>query len=211
MNLKTTYTLMPLEETRNPIMRNMEAKGWSTIPYPFNEFPPLECHASPPLVVINGGPKLDGLNLDVISSQFHAKENKKQEEKQEATKIRLALLRSIWVLILSARELAASWEASMGKKRKRDEYDEDHKEILDKTSIHYLTRSVTGKGTGKALQKANPTGTGVTDSVLPMENGGTYEPGWEAMDLGTLSGDVLAELGKNDSVETTNRITVFFT
>jgi hypothetical protein len=43
--------------------------------YPFNLFPPLECHISPLLAVINGCPRLANLDLDAIPSTYHREES----------------------------------------------------------------------------------------------------------------------------------------
>ena len=61
---------MPLPPlAHQPVFRRVlnPSETWEMFPYPFNSFPPLECHISPPLAVINGGPKLVNLDLDAIS------------------------------------------------------------------------------------------------------------------------------------------------
>jgi len=83
------------------------SESWRVYSYPFNTFPPLECYVSPPLAVINGGPKLANLDLDAISLTYHGQES---SETQVATKERLTLLYSIWGLIMNAKDLAKEWE-----------------------------------------------------------------------------------------------------
>jgi hypothetical protein len=73
--------------------------------YPFNSLPPLECHVSPPLAVINGGPKLAGLDLHTISSNYHGQGS----SEIQATKERLTLLDKIWGLIMGSRDSAKQW------------------------------------------------------------------------------------------------------
>src|ERR1700755_1097732 len=89
--------------------------------FPFDPFPPLECHVSPPIAVINDGPMLADLDLNAISLTYHRKES---DETQIVTKERLTLLRSIWGLITGAKDLAKEWEnENRGEKRKPNQGD----------------------------------------------------------------------------------------
>ena len=97
---------MPLPHlSHNPILRGPldPSDPWELFYYPFNTLPPLECHLSPPLVVINGGSKLVDLDLDAVSLTYHMQET---SEAQRATKERLTVLNRIWSLITGAKELA---------------------------------------------------------------------------------------------------------
>ena len=124
MDLKTTYTFMPLPHLSDDPMlcklRN-QLDTWELFSYPFNSFPPLECHVSPPLVMIDGGAKLADLDLDAISLTFNKQE---RNETQIAIKERLTLLYKVWGLITGAKEHAKKWEMeNRGKKRKRHQDD----------------------------------------------------------------------------------------
>jgi hypothetical protein len=75
---------------------------------PFCSFPALKSHVSPPLAVINGGPKLVGLDLEAVSLTYHRENSNKTD--LAATTERLTLLHSIWGLITGAKEAAEKWE-----------------------------------------------------------------------------------------------------
>ena len=109
---------MPLpRHDQYPIFRFTpnELDVWQPFDYPFNSFPPLECHVSPPPAVINGGPKNFNLDLDDIALTYH---EQKRSQTQVETKQRLTLLRDIWDLIMGAKDDTKKWEESKNGKRK---------------------------------------------------------------------------------------------
>jgi hypothetical protein len=112
---------MPLPRlAHQPVLRRVlnPSETWEQFPYPFNSFPPLECHISPPLAVINGGPKLVNLDLDAISLKYHEQES---NETRMETKEHLIVMRRIWGLFMDAKDLAKNCEIeNRGKKRKRE-------------------------------------------------------------------------------------------
>ena len=69
--MKTTYayTFMPLPGISKQHIPHY--KGDPMVHYPYKLLPSLICHISPPLAVINGGPKLFSLELLDISSTYH--------------------------------------------------------------------------------------------------------------------------------------------
>jgi len=187
LDLRTTYTLIPLPRLApEPITRRVLnlPDPWKQFPYPFVSFPPLECHISPPLAVINAGPKLVDLDLDAISLTYHAQRN----ETQVATKERLAILHRIWGLFTGAGDLAKEWEnRNRGKKRKRDQDDDDVERLSQRTDR-------TTRSTVKSERNSEPTRQAGTQ---PKETLGTRKRDWETMSSSTtLTGDVLARLGK---------------
>ncbi|KAF8503723.1 hypothetical protein F5888DRAFT_1800012 [Russula emetica] len=165
MDLKTTYTLMPLPRiAHEPIFRRVlnPSETWEQFSYPFNSLPSLECHVSPPLAVINGGPKLADLDLDAISLMYHRQGSK---ETQITTKERLTLLCSIWGLFMGVKDLAKEWEnEKRGKKRKRDQDDDDIGRLSQRTDR--TTRPTIRKRDRETMRSST-----------------------------TLTGDVLAQLG----------------
>jgi hypothetical protein len=94
--------------------------------YPFNSLPPLNCHISPPLAVINGGPKLSGLDLLGISSTYHGGES------NATTHERLALLHGIWRRITGAKELPKKWDKENREKQRKQDPDDDDRETSAK-------------------------------------------------------------------------------
>src|SRR6266849_9551246 len=173
MDLKTTYTLMPLSRfAHEPISRRIQnpSETQEHCSYPFNSFPPLECHVSPPLAVINGGPKLADIDLDAISLSYHRQDN----ETQIATKERLALLSSIWGLFMGAKDLAKEWENENRRKklkRKRDQDDDDVARPLQRQRTDRTTRPIP---TSEPTRQA-------TGGTPPKEISRTRKRDWETM------------------------------
>jgi hypothetical protein len=195
---------MPLPTlAHQPIFRLVlnPSETWEHIPYPFNTLLHLKSHISPPLAVINAGPKLAGLNLDDVSLAYHEQVS---SESQITTKKRLALLCSIWNLFMDARHLAKDWVTeNRGQKRKRDQ-DDDEIESLSRRA-NRTTRSA-----GQSHRNPEPT----PQPIQRTEISGTRKRDWETMSSSTtLTGDVLARLGKrpktvesiNEWVESTTR------
>jgi hypothetical protein len=181
---------MPLPRlAHEPIFRRAlkPSETWEQFSYPFNTFPPLECHVSPPLAVINGGPKLAGLDLDAISSMYHQQES---NETQIAIKERLTLLCSIWGLFVGVKDLAKEWENERrGKKRKKDQDDNDIglSQRTDHTTCSIAKSQRNSESTGQAI-----------GGVQPEEILGTGKREWETMgSSATLTGDVVAHLGNH--------------
>jgi len=137
MDLKTTYTLMPLMRLEHEPVSRRVLNLSETFSYPFNSFPPLESHISPPLAVINGGPKLLGLDLGAISSRYHRKE---RIETRLATKKRLTLLRSIWDLFMGVKDLAKQWENENKEQKRMWDQDGDIVRLSQRTDR--TTRSI---------------------------------------------------------------------
>lgn len=108
-----------------PILRRtIEQDGhWEATTHPFNSIPPFECHVSPPLAVINGAPKLAGLNLNAIALTYHGQESNKSQVL--VTKERLAFVCEIWHLIKGAEGDAKKWEENKRGERKWDQDSDD--------------------------------------------------------------------------------------
>jgi hypothetical protein len=172
-----------------PILRMEpgQSESYEVFDFPFNSFPPLECHVSPPLAVINGGPKLADLDLDAISLTYHRQES---NETQIATKERLTLMRSIWGLIMGAKDLAKEWEnENRGKNTKRDQDDGDIGR-LSKRSDRIRRSIAKSQPNSKPIRQA----IGGTQSKEILW---TRKRDWKTMSSSaTLTGDVLAQLGK---------------
>jgi hypothetical protein len=164
-----------------------QSESYEVFDFPFNSFPPLECHVSPPLAVINGGPKLAGLDLDAISLTYHRRES---NGTQIATKERLTLLCSIWGLITGAKDLAKEWEnENRGEKRKLGQSDGDIGRLLQRTDC--TTHSI-----AKPQRNSEPIRQAI-GGTQPKEILGTRKRDWKTMSSSmTLTGDVLARLGK---------------
>ena len=106
-----------------------QSEVWTQFSHPFSSFPPLECHITPPLAVINGGPELANLDLDLISSTYHGQEG----SETQPTKERLDLLCSIWDLTTNAKGIADDW--GYNERRKRGKYDDvEHSQKTDRTT-----------------------------------------------------------------------------
>jgi hypothetical protein len=181
MDLKTTYTFMPLPgiSIDDRILRK-QGTIWNQFSYPFNSFPPLECHISPPLAVINGGPKVFGLDLAEISSTYHG------EESNAIIYQRLDLLNRIWGRITGAKDLAREWEKENKRKKRRQHQGDDTLQKSRRT-----TRS-----SAKSGQTSEPSCQAI-GGKQPKRNG-TRKRDRKTKSLGTtLSGDVLAQLGKH--------------
>jgi hypothetical protein len=156
-------------------------------PYPYDGLPLLECHIPPTLAVINGGPKLANLDLDAISLTYHRQESNTQ------IKERLTLLSDIWKLITDAKELAKEWEReNCGKKRKRSRDDDDGDASSQRTG---RTRRSSAKSRRQSELTHQAIG-GTQPKYL-----GTRKLDRETMSLSTtLTGDVLAQLGKGHKI-----------
>jgi hypothetical protein len=123
MKTKTKYTLIPLPVlAREPFLRRSldSSEQWQIHLHPYQTLPPLECHITPPFVVINGGPKCAGADLDAI-----ARACCQTNENQQALKDRLELLFETWSLFENAMANAKDWETEKRGKRKRERDDED--------------------------------------------------------------------------------------
>jgi hypothetical protein len=195
MDLKTLYTFMPLPNlAHEPISRRVlnPSETWQHYPHPFNTLPPLECHVSPPLAVINAGPKLIDLDLDQVSLTYHGSE---ENESQRETKERLALLCRIWDLFTSAKVDAKTWEDDQrGTKRKRDKDDDDVDRLSQRSGR--ITRST---ASSSSQHNSDPTGQVIGSAGSKLKRGpGTRKRNWEIMTASTttLTGDTLARLGK---------------
>ena len=143
---------MPLPQFATPFILYFSQTGTDDVIYksPFCSYPALESHVSPPLAVINGGPKLAGLDLEAVSLTYHGENG--NETDIAATRERLTLLRSIWGLITGAKEAAEKWEnESRVKKRK---HDQDGDDVLDTYS--QTTRRTTCSSL-KSNRKSEPT------------------------------------------------------
>jgi hypothetical protein len=153
------------------------------VPHPFNSFPPLDCHVSPPLLVLNGGPKLDRFrdNLDAIALTYH---EDMRGEAQDATTERLTLLLKTWDLIMGAKDDARKWQESQTGKRKRDKDDDDIERLSQKTGR--TTRS--SAKTQRESESEPPS----QPKTPPKKNSGTRKRDE------TLTGKVLARLGEPD-------------
>jgi len=88
---------------RAPFFRRISnpLEDWQPHAYPYQTLPPLESHISPPMAVINGGPKCIGVDLDAIARECHQK-----TESQQALRRQLELLREIWALFLNVQNTA---------------------------------------------------------------------------------------------------------
>jgi len=80
--------------------------------HPYTDMPTLDSHLAPPLAVINGGGKCEGVDFDNITTDL-------------ALKGRLELLGEIWEFIKSAEEDAKSWGRKRPREKKEDEEEED--------------------------------------------------------------------------------------
>ena len=117
---------MPLPHLERQFIVQQIGKPEKYVAYsaPLCSVPALKSHISPPLAVINGGPKLAGLDLEAVSLTYHGENSSKTD--LAATTERLTLLNRIWSLITGVEEAAEKWEdESRGKKRKRHPDDDN--------------------------------------------------------------------------------------
>jgi len=124
------YTLIPLIRI-DPIPRDLCPEGdepWVTFEYPFNNFPDLACHVPPPLVAINGGPKLIDQKLNELAAEYGG-----SSDSQDDIKSRLETLERIWKIIQEARDDSVGWAEAISGKRKRDWDDEDMERLSQST------------------------------------------------------------------------------
>jgi hypothetical protein len=193
---------LPLQTGNNPKHEPFAREGpnesdpWVIINDPYNTLPPIECYVSPPLAVINGGPKLDDaqtylktkqLEVDAIASTYHKQES--GETQVVATTERLTLLSDIWHLIEGAKGDAEKWRDFKTGKRKRDPGDDD----IEPNSPKSSRTGMTTRSTSKSQGKSEPTRQPVRETRY--KNSGT-----SSRELDTtlsLTGDVLAQLGKS--------------
>lgn len=89
--------------------------------YPYPELPPLNCHVSPPLTVINAGRKF---NKDMIDRIVLGRYPQQTEESEEL-KQRLGLLCDIYTLLVKAKDAAKAWGRGQG--AEEDQIDETGK------------------------------------------------------------------------------------
>jgi hypothetical protein len=152
MKTKTKYTLIPLPGlAREPFLRRSldSSEQWQIHLHPYQTLPPLECHIAPPFVVINGGPKCAGADLDAI-----ARACCQTNESLQALKDRLELLSETWNLFENAMAKAKDWEMEKRGKRKRDHNDEDIERFLQPS--HRTARSQSRSSRGSAGRKSAP-------------------------------------------------------
>jgi len=163
----------------------LEPSSSSLVHHPFNSFPPLECHVLPPLLVLNGGPKLQvdhsQDSLDAIALMYH---EDVRGEAQVATKERLSLLQDIWDVIKNAKDEAGKWEDSKKVKRKWGKDDDDIEQHSQTTSRTTCSSAKTQWNSESDL----PT----QCKALPGKISGTRKQDR------TLTGKVLACLGEPD-------------
>jgi len=81
--------------------------------HPYRDLPELECHISPPYVVINTGPKCVGLDLDQVGLNYHESET---SDSQRELKHQLQLSCNIWVLLRTQRKQQMLGEGGREKK-----------------------------------------------------------------------------------------------
>lgn len=118
LGLMTTYSFFPLTSTHEPIPRREQlTELWEVYYPPFCLFPALKSHVSPPLAVINGGPRLAGLDLEAVALAYHGQNS--DETDLAATRERLTLLRHIWGLITDAQDAAKKWENESRRKKRK--------------------------------------------------------------------------------------------
>lgn len=141
MNTTYAYTFMPLPGI--PKQHIPRYKGDPVVRYPYNSLPPLICHISPPLAVINGGPKLFSLELLDVSSTYH------EGESDTATYDRLVLLDSIWRRIKGAEDLSKKWDEE-NRRKQRDEHQGD-----GTSQSHPATRSSARSGRNSVPSESN--------------------------------------------------------
>jgi hypothetical protein len=106
---------------------------WFTVE---ESLPNLECHIAPPFLVINGGPKCVGVDLDVITLGYC-----ESGDSRPALKRRLELLCEIWKIFQDAKEDANCWQRDKMGKRMREQEDEDIERLTQ--SSQRTTRSQT--------------------------------------------------------------------
>jgi hypothetical protein len=159
------------------------SETWEHHAHPFNTFPPLRCHISPPLAVANAGPKLSRFNLEDIALAYH---NQERNEPQKKTLERLTVLRDIWDLIEGAKGLAKSWAEEQGRNKRKRDPDDDDDDMRSQRSV---------RSAMKSSQCDSPTcqHNGETQA---RENLGMHKRNWEMMDSSTttLTGVALARL-----------------
>lgn len=173
---------------RHPV--GSEQSRTELVPFPF-KLPPLECHVSPPLAVINGSEKLAHLgdDLDDIALTYHEEESKTMTQTSIATKERLTLLRGIWDLIMGAQEDAKKWEESHRPKRKRDDFVD-----IGRGSQRSGPTTRSSAKTRRNTEPSDHAGTQPKDSggrKHDKKKSGNRKRGTK------LTGDVLARLGKD--------------
>jgi hypothetical protein len=116
-----TYTFVTVS-LKEPFYRKIDGV-LHLYPYPY--LPQLTCHVSPPLAVINAGPKCKREEIDQIVCRRYPE----QTEESEELKRRLTLLCDTWSLFLDAKDAANAWGRLEGGqsegegKRKRNESD----------------------------------------------------------------------------------------
>ena len=187
---------MPLPRLENHYITQQDREDGKFVVHnpPLCSFPALKSHISPPLAVINGGPKLVGLDLEAISLMYHGENGSLSKTDLAATTERLTLLNKIWGLITGATEAAEKWEDECrGKKRKRDPDDDNHEVDTSAQRTRPNTRS-----SMKSIQ-SEPTreAIGGTPRSKNSNFGARKRGGRDMLRLHmTLTGDVLARLGK---------------
>ncbi|KAG1741744.1 hypothetical protein EDD22DRAFT_959001 [Suillus occidentalis] len=151
---RTTYTFVTLgcKETF------FRARDISLHHYPYSDLPLLESHVSPPLAVINAGPKCKREDVESIVLRRYSPKTKEYEDLER----RLTLLCDIWSLIVDAKDAATAWGKSEGGqsegmgKRKRDESEASQ---TSGRSTRSKTRAQQG---GERKRKRTPNSSGAT-------------------------------------------------
>jgi hypothetical protein len=205
MKTKTKYTLIPLPGlAREPFLRRSldSSEQWQIHLHPYQTLPPLECHIAPPFVVINGGPKCAGADLDAI-----ARACCQTNESLQALKDRLELLSETWNLFENAMANAKDWETEKRGKRKRERDDEDIERLSQ--SSQRTTRSQSRSSRGSAGKNSAPARSdrrrSFRTNIEQTQLSGTHKRNWtHGSSRPTLSEYALSRLGKRQKTADLN-------
>lgn len=91
--------------------QSLESRVVDNYYHPYADFPTLDSHLAPPLAVINGGGKCEGVDFNNITTD-------------SALKSRLELLAQIWEFIKSVEQDAKSWGGKRPREKEEDEEEE---------------------------------------------------------------------------------------
>ena len=201
MKTKTKYTLIPLPGlAREPFLRRSldSSEQWQIHLHPYQTLPPLECHIAPPFVIINGGPKCTGANLDVISWACC-----QMSKNQQALKDWLELLSETWSRFENAMANAKDWEMEKRSKRKREHNNKDIERLSQ--SRQRTTQSQSRSLPGSAGRNSSPACRGrcrgSRTNIGQMQASGTHKWNWTHSSSGaTLSKYTVSHLGKQQKI-----------
>ena len=214
------HTFMPIKRISASIFRET-SDSHERHTYPYNKLPPLDCHVSPPLAVINAGQKLDGMDLQKVAQDYWSAESGENEESEEmhenVNKLRrqLELLRDIWQWICNAEGDAAQWRSGHMGKQDGDQFSGPGSSERSRKRSRRRSRNDTDISGNEFNPSSHPFTPQIptTSNSMPPSSGVTIDKQQQLLQRGakrgstaSLTEETLSRLGKRSKTANEERV-----